>query len=477
MIYDSIIVTGSASITGSLNVIGTRNFSTPISISTLSVTSSQVNTFNTSHNGVSTRVYAGLATYPVLNYTGSGTGTGVMYGVYTYPTISSSLAGTNSRITLGGVFANAFRNSPNDLGTFSGNTIYGVYTGAGHTTTIFSGSITAGASAIRTNANNGKGTITTLRGVYNEVFVATNASATTASSTDAQGIYNTMTVGAGASTGLSTVTNAYGVQNVVTVGGGGGGTSTLTNYYGFYQGTPTVGSGGTLTNKYGLYFVDPNMPSYHAGTLLIGTTTDDSSGAKLQVSGAVTATGITISTGGGTNIANTVNIDTDGGGTARYYSHGTDSSTAGSHAWHNASSDGTVDNIVFTLASTGDATFSSLGTGIVYSNSGTLTNTDPSDSRLKNSINPLSHGLTEILKLEPKTFYYNSDDTKSSLKYGFIAQDVQLIMPDLVRAIGDGSDKLGLESSGIYVAMVNAIKEQQSQIQSLLTRIETLENK
>ena len=121
------------------------------------------------------------------------------------------------------------------------------------------------------------------------------------------------------------------------------------------------------------------------------------------------------------------------------------------------------------LASTGD--FSSLTTGTVYSNGGTLTNTNPSDSSLKNSIEPLSYGLDEILQLQPKTFYYNSDSTKSNLKYGFIAQDVQPIMPDIVREIGNGSDKLGLESDGINVAMVNAIKELSAQIKELQSQI------
>jgi len=138
----------------------------------------------------------------------------------------------------------------------------------------------------------------------------------------------------------------------------------------------------------------------------------------------------------------------------------------------------------------GDANFSSLGTGTVYSNSGTLTNTNPSDSSLKNSIKPLSYGLAEVLKLQPKTFYYNSDSAKNSLKYGFIAQEVQKIMPDVVRSFNvtktvDSSGvkvqkivpKLGLESDGIYVTLVKAIQEQQAIIDDLKKRILTLENK
>jgi hypothetical protein len=138
----------------------------------------------------------------------------------------------------------------------------------------------------------------------------------------------------------------------------------------------------------------------------------------------------------------------------------------------------------------GDANFSSLGTGTVYSNSGTLTNTNPSDSSLKNTIKPLGYGLSEVLRLQPKTFYYNSDSAKNSLKYGFIAQDVQKIMPDVVRSFNvtktvDSSgvkvqkivQKLGLESDGIYVTLVKAIQEQQVIIDDLKKRIIALENK
>ena len=70
----------------------------------------------------------------------------------------------------------------------------------------------------------------------------------------------------------------------------------------------------------------------------------------------ITGTGLTISTGGGTNIANTVNIDTDGAGTARYYSHGANISAVGAHAWHLASSSGSIDTTAMNLDTGGRLT-------------------------------------------------------------------------------------------------------------------------
>ena len=142
------------------------------------------------------------------------------------------------------------------------------------------------------------------------------------------------------------------------------------------------------------------------------------------------------------------------------------------------------------IASGNGVKIATLGTGTVYSNSGTLTNTNPSDSTIKNTIKPLGYGLAEVLKLQPKTFYYNSDSAKTSLKYGFIAQEVQKIMPDMVRSFNvtktvDSSGvklqkvdkKLGLETDGIYVTLVKAIQEQQAIIDDLKKRIIALENK
>jgi hypothetical protein len=171
-----------------------------------------------------------------------------------------------------------------------------------------------------------------------------------------------------------------------------------------------------------------------------------------------------------------------GGGITTFNSYEGTNVVYGDYAFNSTKGSATVTRM--SINGSGAVTINNLGTGTVYSNSGTLTNTNPSDSSLKNSIEPLSYGLTEILQLQPKTFYYNSDTAKSSLKYGFVAQDVQPIMPDIVRPIGNGSDKLGLESDGIYVTMVNAIKELSAQIkelsaknEALIKRIETLENK
>jgi len=126
-----------------------------------------------------------------------------------------------------------------------------------------------------------------------------------------------------------------------------------------------------------------------------------------------------------------------------------------------------------------------LGTGTVYSNGGSLTNTNPSDATLKTNVQDLSLGLDFIIKLRPVTFDWINDKAEQGTQYGFIAQEVQEIEPSLVKEFEhiDSQDeenpvkskKLGLEEKAIHTALVKAIQEQQTIINDLKARIETLE--
>jgi hypothetical protein len=140
-------------------------------------------------------------------------------------------------------------------------------------------------------------------------------------------------------------------------------------------------------------------------------------------------------------------------------------------------------------ASDGGVYLYTLGTGLVYSNGGVFTSTNPSDSRLKNNIQDISYGLKDILKLRPVSYNWVNDNINQGLQYGFIAQEVQDVMPDLVKEFTtkDGEDdviRLGLEKEGIYATLVKAIQEmntkseeQQATITSLQEQITELKNK
>lgn len=113
-----------------------------------------------------------------------------------------------------------------------------------------------------------------------------------------------------------------------------------------------------------------------------------------------------------------------------------------------------------------------LGTGTVYSNSGTLTSTNPSDFNLKKNIEPIKYGLKEILKLNVVSFDWKEDKINQGKQFGFIAQEVQEVIPEFVKS----GEYLGLDKEAIFTLLTKAIQEQQSIIEDLTKRIEGLES-
>ena len=98
-----------------------------------------------------------------------------------------------------------------------------------------------------------------------------------------------------------------------------------------------------------------------------------------------------------------------------------------------------------------------------------------SDRRHKNNIVLISDALSKVTKLNGVTWEWNDDvddTTKSTPKTGLIAQEVQEVLPEVVKERGDGF--LALDYSKMMGLMVEAMKEQQTQIHSLTLEIEKL---
>jgi hypothetical protein len=126
---------------------------------------------------------------------------------------------------------------------------------------------------------------------------------------------------------------------------------------------------------------------------------------------------------------------------------------------------------------TGAVTINNLGTGTVYSNSGVLSNTPPSDERLKNNITNISWGLNDILKLRPVSFNWKDDRANQGKQFGFIAQEVHSIMPEAIKIFGEDFKYLGLEKDAIYATLVKAVQELSAEIDILKQEIINLKNK
>jgi hypothetical protein len=91
----------------------------------------------------------------------------------------------------------------------------------------------------------------------------------------------------------------------------------------------------------------------------------------------------------------------------------------------------------------------------------------PSDIRLKENIKPIKSALDKVSKLQGVTFDWKKSDSILNIKedVGFIAQDVQKVMPELVRENKDGM--LSMRHQGITPILLEAIKELKAEIEEL----------
>ena len=82
-----------------------------------------------------------------------------------------------------------------------------------------------------------------------------------------------------------------------------------------------------------------------------------------------------------------------------------------------------------------------------------------SDQSLKTNIKPLETGLAEIMKLQPRRFDWINGDGEN--KAGFIAQEVEQVLPDLVAPFmyNEKETKLGLKMGDMIPTLVKAIQE------------------
>lgn len=97
-----------------------------------------------------------------------------------------------------------------------------------------------------------------------------------------------------------------------------------------------------------------------------------------------------------------------------------------------------------------------------------------SDKRFKKNVENLNYGLTEVLALRPIRFDYIDDETDSSSRLGFIAQEVKSLMPEVV--VGDETIKLGLATTDLIPTLVKAIQQLNAKVEALEARIAALES-
>ena len=102
-----------------------------------------------------------------------------------------------------------------------------------------------------------------------------------------------------------------------------------------------------------------------------------------------------------------------------------------------------------------------------YDGSATLSGdlTVNSDARLKSNIISLGSTLSKLLLIDGKSYTMKSNEAIE--KIGLLAQEVQQAFPELVKEAGDEEGTLSVNYQGMIPVLINAIKEQQKQIDEL----------
>lgn len=172
---------------------------------------------------------------------------------------------------------------------------------------------------------------------------------------------------------------------------------------------------------------------------------------------------------------------------------------------------------IYSEASNGATNYAGFFNGDV-----TITGTlvQPSDRKLKKEVKPFASALDKINALTPVTYYYKSNaesgiNLPTNMQYGFIAQDLEMVFPELVTTqtlnlatTGDSGHKnslinsddenglaestetksetnvtktkeefKGINYTGLISVLTEAIKEQQALINELKTQNKSLSNR
>jgi hypothetical protein len=108
----------------------------------------------------------------------------------------------------------------------------------------------------------------------------------------------------------------------------------------------------------------------------------------------------------------------------------------------------------------------------------------PSDESLKDNIQPLQNALSRVMKLDIKTYYFKPGFSElnlpSTMQYGFTAQNIESIFPELVRLNPAKGKEQPFEFKvvnyiGLIPLLTGAIKEQQALLNANEERIEYLQ--
>jgi hypothetical protein len=112
--------------------------------------------------------------------------------------------------------------------------------------------------------------------------------------------------------------------------------------------------------------------------------------------------------------------------------------------------------------------------GITQNGASAVSYNTSSDYRLKHDIQPMTGALAKVAQLKPVTYKWNVDDSESQ---GFIAHELQAVVPNAVTGEKDGEEMQGVDYGKITPLLTAALQEAIAEIKLLKARVAELEEK
>ena len=115
-------------------------------------------------------------------------------------------------------------------------------------------------------------------------------------------------------------------------------------------------------------------------------------------------------------------------------------------------------------------------------NNATLTDagvwTDASDISIKRDIVDLTHGIDTVKSLKPRSYYMKSSEDNSDPQIGFVAQEIESILPEVVVSseARDGTEFKGVSYGKLTSVLTKALQEAIVKIETLEAKVAALES-
>ena len=137
-----------------------------------------------------------------------------------------------------------------------------------------------------------------------------------------------------------------------------------------------------------------------------------------------------------------------------------------SHYWHRGNT------CLGINASTTSSSYALYSSGAIYSTNNIVAY---SDRRVKENIVQIDGALEKVNKLTG-VYYNRIDDKKKNKEIGFIAQDVNEVVPELV-SYAEDVDQYGVKYGNTTALLVEAVKELTQQVKDLKQEIDKMKEK